>query len=274
MYDFFEPDTPLNAGKVFAVVAMFNLLSLPLFSTTFVINAMSHAAVSVKRLQQFLAQAELPCTCDASDIQQVPPAQPSIKFSTNERQDLDESALHPLILTNNEDKPDISHEVQADNIAEIRSGCFMWDSNDDSSMQLQDVNVSIPKSKLTVIVGGVGSGKSSLLSALLGEMNTISGQVVWKRDTSKAYVAQQTWLMNATLRDNILFTLDYDSVLYEEVIECCALKHDIASLAGGDLIEIGEKGVTLSGGQKQRMSISRALYSGAEAVLMVLVSAY
>ncbi|ELU13831.1 hypothetical protein CAPTEDRAFT_107307 [Capitella teleta] len=88
------------------------------------------------------------------------------------------------------------------------------------------------------------------------------------RGISKAWVSQQTWLMNATLRDNILFTKKHDSSLYDEVIECCALKHDINALAAGDLTEIGENGLNLSGGQQQRVNIGRALYSNADVVLM------
>lgn len=120
--------------------------------------------------------------------------------------------------------------------------------------------------QLVAVVGSVGSGKSSLLSALLGEMEKVSGRVNTKG--SIAYVPQQAWIQNATLQNNILFGKPYDKKRYDRVIEACALKPDFAMLPAGDQTEIGEKGINLSGGQKQRVSLARAVYQDADIYLL------
>lgn len=112
----------------------------------------------------------------------------------------------------------------------------------------------------------MGSGKSSLISAILGEMEKLSGTV--NCDGSIAYVPQQAWIQNATVQDNILFGKYLDTNLYNKVIESCALKADIEILPAGDQTEIGEKGVNLSGGQKQRISLARAVYNDADIYLL------
>ncbi|KAJ8982895.1 hypothetical protein NQ317_004325 [Molorchus minor] len=140
----------------------------------------------------------------------------------------------------------------------MENGTFSWGEEP----TLHDINIRVKKRSLTAIVGSVGSGKSSLLSAFLGEMDKISGRV--NTVGSIAYVSQQAWIQNATLKDNILFGKKFDKLLYEKVIEACALKPDFDMLPGGDETEIGEKGINLSGGQKQRVSVARAVYSNAD----------
>ena len=137
------------------------------------------------------------------------------------------------------------------------------------------------------VIGKVGSGKSSLLSGLLGEMHLFKEDSADSSDTQGngqsieltrpksrinttgkiAYVAQQAWIMNATLRDNVLFGREYDEELYKRVITACELTTDISLLPAGDQTEIGEKGINLSGGQKQRVSLARAVYSNADLYL-------
>lgn len=115
---------------------------------------------------------------------------------------------------------------------------------------------------MNAIVGSVGAGKSSLVSAFLGEMDRISGRV---NTVGKiAYVSQQAWIQNATLQDNILFGKELNRPLYKKIIEACALKPDFDMLPAGDQTEIGEKGINLSGGQKQRVSLARAVYANAD----------
>lgn len=116
----------------------------------------------------------------------------------------------------------------------------------------------IPEGSLVAVVGHVGSGKSSLLSALLGEMDKLEGTVAVKG--SVAYVPQQAWIQNATLKDNIMFGQERRQTWYQRVVEACALEPDLEILPAGDETEIGEKGVNLSGGQKQRVSLARAVY--------------
>uniref|UniRef100_A0A672QTD8 Multidrug resistance-associated protein 1 n=1 Tax=Sinocyclocheilus grahami TaxID=75366 RepID=A0A672QTD8_SINGR len=136
----------------------------------------------------------------------------------------------------------------------------------DASFCLFRINVRIPEGALVAVVGHVGSGKSSLLSALLGEMQKQEGSVSIKG--SVAYVPQQAWIQNTTLKDNILFGRDAKDSWYQKVVEACALLPDLEILPGGDLTEIGEKGVNLSGGQKQRVSVARAIYCNCAVYLL------
>ncbi|KAI9206778.1 P-loop containing nucleoside triphosphate hydrolase protein [Polychytrium aggregatum] len=147
-----------------------------------------------------------------------------------------------------------------------------------SAFTLNNLNLDIPLGKLTVVCGPTGAGKSSLILALVGEMRRIGGHCYFPSRPNRssgsivagevAYVAQTAWLMNATIRDNILFGEDYDEDRYHRVVFASALVRDFQNLEGGDLTEIGEKGVNLSGGQKQRISLARALYSRAPFVLL------
>uniref|UniRef100_A0A8C5BAT0 ATP-binding cassette, sub-family C (CFTR/MRP), member 3 n=1 Tax=Gadus morhua TaxID=8049 RepID=A0A8C5BAT0_GADMO len=128
------------------------------------------------------------------------------------------------------------------------------------------INMLVPQGSLVAVVGQVGCGKSSLISALLGEMEKIEGDVAVRG--SVAYVPQQAWIQNATLRDNILFGKPFAEQKYHSVLEACALTPDLEVLPGGDMTEIGEKGINLSGGQRQRVSLARSLYSDADVYLL------
>uniref|UniRef100_A0AAY4E0U5 ATP-binding cassette, sub-family C (CFTR/MRP), member 3 n=1 Tax=Denticeps clupeoides TaxID=299321 RepID=A0AAY4E0U5_9TELE len=132
--------------------------------------------------------------------------------------------------------------------------------------RVSSINVMVPQGSLLAVVGPVGCGKSSLVSALLGEMERLEGQISVKG--SVAYVPQQAWIQNATLRDNILFGKPYVEQKYCSILEACALTPDLEVLPGGDQTEIGEKGINLSGGQRQRVSLARALYSEADVYLL------
>ncbi|KAJ1954449.1 hypothetical protein EC988_002427, partial [Linderina pennispora] len=152
----------------------------------------------------------------------------------------------------------------------------LLDTSSDTSAQkfvLRNLNVRFPLGKLTVIGGPTGSGKSSLLSALIGEMTLVHGKVLipvssdWSLH-SVAYVSQEAWLRNATIRDNVLFGSPYDQSRYEETLRMCGLKPDLRIFSAGDLTEIGERGITLSGGQKQRVALARAVYSSCQILLI------
>lgn len=145
----------------------------------------------------------------------------------------------------------------------VENGSFTW--GDDETV-LKNIEMSVDKGKLAAIVGTVGSGKSSLVSAFLGEMEKITGRV--NTVGQIAYVSQQAWIQNCTLQDNILFGKPLDQKLYDRVILACALKPDIDMLPAGDQTEIGEKGINLSGGQKQRVSLARAVYNNADVYFM------
>ncbi|CAK6976427.1 ATP-binding cassette sub-family C member 3 [Scomber scombrus] len=146
----------------------------------------------------------------------------------------------------------------------VINGKFTWSKED--SPVLHNINLMAPQGSLLAVVGHVGCGKSSLISALLGEMEKLEGEVSIRG--SVAYVPQQAWIQNATLRDNILFGKSYNEQKYRCVLEACALTPDLEVLPGGDMTEIGEKGINLSGGQRQRVSLARALYSDTDVYLL------
>lgn len=144
----------------------------------------------------------------------------------------------------------------------IKDGNFSWSADP----FLVNINLIIPRGNLIAIVGNVGSGKSSLISAILGEIPKMSGEL--NIDGKIAYVSQQAWIQNATVRDNIVFGKIYEKSFYQRVIESCALEADFKILAAGDLTEVGEKGLNLSGGQKLRISLARAVYNNADIYLL------
>uniref|UniRef100_A0A4W3HUW2 Multidrug resistance-associated protein 1 n=1 Tax=Callorhinchus milii TaxID=7868 RepID=A0A4W3HUW2_CALMI len=139
----------------------------------------------------------------------------------------------------------------------MKNATLSW-SKDDSPC-LKDINLAILEGSLVAVVGHVGCGKSSLISALLGEMEKQEGYVAVKGTV--AYVSQQAWIQNTTLKDNIIFGQDWHKGWYNRVIRSCALLPDLEMLPAGDESEIGEKGVNLSGGQKQRVNLARAVYN-------------
>ena len=127
---------------------------------------------------------------------------------------------------------------------------------------LKNINFTIKEGEFVCIIGEVGSGKSSLIQALLNNMiqiNKDESRVIINGSIS--YVPQEAWIQNDTLRNNILFYLPYDANKYYHILEICELKPDLESLIGGDMTEIGEKGINLSGGQRARINIARALYN-------------
>uniref|UniRef100_A0A9J7XI98 ATP-binding cassette, sub-family C (CFTR/MRP), member 8 n=1 Tax=Cyprinus carpio carpio TaxID=630221 RepID=A0A9J7XI98_CYPCA len=173
---------------------------------------------------------------------------------------------------------------------QITNGYFSWT---DGTPTLSNVNIKIPFGQLTMIVGQVGCGKSSLLLAALGEMQKISGTVIWNSSDKKkvrierkkvrfarkkvriavyncavAYASQKPWLLNTTLAENITFEMPLIKQRYRAVIEACSLEPDIDILPQGDQTEIGERGIILSGGQRQRIGVARALYQTTNVVFL------
>uniref|UniRef100_A0AAZ3SXA1 ATP-binding cassette, sub-family C (CFTR/MRP), member 3 n=1 Tax=Oncorhynchus tshawytscha TaxID=74940 RepID=A0AAZ3SXA1_ONCTS len=151
-----------------------------------------------------------------------------------------------------------------DSSVTVVNGKFTWAKRDPPA--LHNINLMVPQGSLLAVVGHVGCGKSSLVSALLGEMEKMEGDI--SIQGSVAYVPQQAWIQNATLRDNILFGKAYNEHKYHCCLDACALTQDLEVLPGGDLTEIGEKGINLSGGQRQRVSLARALYNEADVYLL------
>ncbi|KAI4070278.1 ATP binding cassette subfamily C member 8 [Homo sapiens] len=185
-----------------------------------------------------------------------------------------------------------SADGDADNCCvQIMGGYFTW--TPDGIPTLSNITIRIPRGQLTMIVGQVGCGKSSLLLAALGEMQKVSGAVFWssslpdseigedpspERETATdldirkrgpvAYASQKPWLLNATVEENIIFESPFNKQRYKMVIEACSLQPDIDILPHGDQTQIGERGINLSGGQRQRISVARALYQHANVVFL------
>lgn len=142
-------------------------------------------------------------------------------------------------------------------------------NGDDYIFKLYNVNVKIKKGEFVGIIGPVGSGKSSLLSAILGELYTIDGcMAISQTESGFGFVSQQPWLQRGTIRDNILFYKAYDERFYAEVLSACGLQQDLATMPNRDLTLVGESGTTLSGGQKVRVSLARAIYQDKNVYLL------
>jgi ABC-type multidrug transport system fused ATPase/permease subunit len=147
---------------------------------------------------------------------------------------------------------------------EVSNGCFSWDVSAEVPT-LKDLNFQVRQGMRVAVCGMVGSGKSSLLSCILGEMPKLSGEV--KVCGTVAYISQLAWIQSGKIQDNILFGKEMDSEKYDRVLESCSLKKDLEILPFGDDTVIGERGINLSGGQKQRIQIARALYQDADIYL-------
>ncbi|KAL6125711.1 hypothetical protein ACLB2K_073765 [Fragaria x ananassa] len=154
---------------------------------------------------------------------------------------------------------------QMENSIEIENGKFGWNI-DSSSITLDGIHLKVKRGMKVAICGTVGSGKSSLLSCILGEIQKLSGTV--KISGTKAYVPQSPWILTGNIRENILFGNAYDKAKYDRTVKACALEKDFELFSCGDLTEIGERGINMSGGQKQRIQIARAVYQDADIYLL------
>ncbi|KAL0348666.1 UNVERIFIED_CONTAM: ABC transporter C family member 4 [Sesamum angustifolium] len=148
---------------------------------------------------------------------------------------------------------------------EVKEGTFAWEDQGGQHV-LTDINFEVKKGELAAIVGMVGSGKSSLLASVLGELHKTSGKV--RVCGTTAYVAQTSWIQNATIQENILFGSPMNVEKYKNVIKVCSLEKDLEIMEHGDQTEIGERGINLSGGQKQRIQLARAVYQDCDIYLL------
>ncbi|KAJ5573877.1 Metal resistance protein YCF1 [Penicillium hispanicum] len=156
-------------------------------------------------------------------------------------------------------------EHVGDESVRIRDASFTWNRHVGTPV-LENIDLSARKGELSCVVGRVGAGKSSLLQAILGELWKTHGEVVVRGRI--AYVAQSPWVMNASVRENIVFGHRWDPDFYELTVEACALLDDFKNLPDGDQTEVGERGISLSGGQKARLTLARAVYARADIYLL------
>nr|XP_040024096.1 ATP-binding cassette sub-family C member 8-like isoform X4 [Gasterosteus aculeatus aculeatus] len=313
-------DADLSPAVAFASLSLFHILVTPLFLLSSVVRSTVKALVSVQKLSEFFSSDEIgdeqdprvTLTSGSSNhnqnrYQAVPSSKPlpSSSSSSSSSSSLAQH-LQPLKVVNRKHPPRDDwknynspgdHEgdgpyqdMDQDICFKITSGYFTWTHGPPT---LSNVDIKIPFGKLTMIVGQVGCGKSSLLLAALGEMQRVSGVVAWNslpnlesegdeslndRDAAGdgeirkrgavGYASQKPWLLNATLVENITFEMPMIQPRYDAVIEACSLQPDIDILPQGDQTEIGERGIILSGGQKQRISVARALYQQTNVVFL------
>jgi ATP-binding cassette, subfamily C (CFTR/MRP), member 4 len=161
---------------------------------------------------------------------------------------------------------------EPDHILNIDRASFSWgksyaDSNAKKIRILTDITLKCMKRNLVAVCGRVASGKTSLLQAILGEMELDNGEMTCATNQI-AYVSQSSWILSGTIKDNILFGKEYDAEWFEKVIDCCALKKDLDGFSQKENTIIGERGVTLSGGQRSRLSVARAVYANADLYLL------
>ncbi|XP_041458076.1 ATP-binding cassette sub-family C member 9-like isoform X2 [Lytechinus variegatus] len=276
----------LTPDVAFTSLSVINQLQLPLqllprVSAFFVI-----AVVSMRRLGKFFKAPEIEGNLltgkgmngDTVDEEYKEVSDSSALIKKLKKGNVKEyGATHYTRLTNGHSESDaeaipmmsINGDTLPANIAlKVTNGSFSW-SGETRTPIISDVNIDIPAGKLTMIVGKIGAGKSSLLSAMLDEMITLNGDVKQRsKKIGVAYAAQTAWLINASLKDNILFGKPFNYKRYKRILHACCLQPDIDILPMGDLTEIGEKGINLSGGQKQRISVARAMYSSYDVVIL------
>uniref|UniRef100_A0A673JB78 Multidrug resistance-associated protein 5-like n=1 Tax=Sinocyclocheilus rhinocerous TaxID=307959 RepID=A0A673JB78_9TELE len=279
----------LTAAQAFTIVAVFNSMTFALKVTPLAVRALSEGSVAVKRFQKlFLMEdrelisnkTEDPYNAvefkDATLAWEKTSGSQGRKSRAQQKRGgmkrvLRREKLSLYITT--EDSKGESEEANAEHLL-----THMEQESPQSTISstqsirpplhktLHRIDLCIRKGSLVGVCGGVGSGKSSLLSALLGQMTLLGGSVAINGDF--AYVAQQAWILNDSLRENILFGRKYIEEKYNAVLEACCLFPDIIELPYGDMTEIGERGANLSGGQRQRVSLARALYSERPVLLL------
>ncbi|XP_041459432.1 ATP-binding cassette sub-family C member 9-like isoform X1 [Lytechinus variegatus] len=314
--------TPLTPDRAFSSLALFKLITEPLFLLPYVLNLAVTMNVSVKRLVEFLGSPEVQpiddrkvqgsnqpsgrrgdddilgrCRSDERVVKSTPlwsvleadedlASEDDVFLTLEEmeqrnvvRQEMATTTHNQSgqkVLTNGDcvdglQRDPLQQDLPDDTALRITNGSFVWDVTSSSSdvHDVSNVDITIPSGKLTIIVGAVGSGKSSLLGALMGEMTSCSGTVqIHKKKCRMAYAPQKAWLVNTTVRKNILFGQKMDKLRYQEVIQACSLGPDMEVLPAKDRTEIGENGINLSGGQKQRVSVARAMYSDCDIIIL------
>ncbi|EKM58203.1 uncharacterized protein PHACADRAFT_116921 [Phanerochaete carnosa HHB-10118-sp] len=233
----------LQPANVFASLTLFQLLRLPLMFLPLSFSAIADAKNALGRLYGVFEAETLTDT-------KVQDADMDVAVMV-EHGDFTWDAPPPEHESKKKGKKDKAESKPVDTSAQP-----------EKVFSLKDINMEIPQGQLTAIVGPVGTGKTSLLEALIGEMRRTHGEV--RFNGSVAYCPQSAWIQNATIRENITFGRPFDERRYWKAVRDACLETDIDMMPNGDLTEVGERGISLSGGQKQRINICRAIYVDAD----------
>jgi len=287
VYVLSDENNVLDAEKAFTSLALFNILRFPLSMLPMMITSAVQASVSVKRINKFMRSGELdPDSVEKSEKDggaAITVSDASFNWGVAAVEE-EKPSKNGSAVKDKKDKKNskngeangLKHENGAEETSKMLNGdvtCAKEEVQAEATIaakqepfSLQDISLVVPQGSLCAVVGAVGSGKSSLLAALLGEMERKEGSVEMRGRV--AFVPQQAWIQNATLKDNILFGSKEESEKYWDAIKDCALTSDLDILPAKDMTEIGEKGINLSGGQKQRVALARAVYSNADLFLL------
>uniref|UniRef100_A0A8C6Q4Z2 ATP-binding cassette, sub-family C (CFTR/MRP), member 9 n=1 Tax=Nothobranchius furzeri TaxID=105023 RepID=A0A8C6Q4Z2_NOTFU len=270
----FLDKTGPTSSEAFAALALFHILVTPLFLLSTVVRFAVKALVSVQKLSEFLQSDEI-----GDDSWRNGDISVSLDSGKKLLGMVTINRKQPMrYQMDNYEQPSrrLLRPTETEDVAvKVSNGSFTWGNN---LLTLSDINIRIPTGQLTMVVGQVGCGKSSLLLAMLGEMQAIDGRVFWSKESTRsgfcknrnsvAYAAQKSWLLNATVEENITFGSPFNKQRYKAVIDACSLQPDIDLLPFGDQTEIGERGINLSGGQRQRICVARALYQNTNIVFL------
>lgn len=258
---------PLDPAPIFSSLALFNALRLPLNLLPLILGQVIDAWASMARIQEYLLAEE-----QEDDFSWE--ADRKTALSVNHA-----DFRWERTVTQISDKDSTSETKKTKRIknSENSSTKRKWSSSEhdinrssvpvlNKPFELHNIDFAIGRNELIAVIGGVGSGKSSLLAALAGDMRRTNGSATM--GGNRAFCPQHAWIQNTTVRENILFGKKYDQKWYEQVVEACALRPDLEMLPNSDQTEIGERGITISGGQKQRLNIARAIYFNSDIFLM------
>lgn len=241
-------ESPLEASLAFTTLSLFNTLRLPLVLLPKGLRAAVEAYTSAERISSFLTLPDRALNTSYSGAVVASNSEVSITDAAN-------VSMNSSMTTRRE---------RSTGTIEIKDASFA--PGFDKPHLLKQISMRLEPGSLTVITGTVGSGKSNLLLSLLGQLTCVEGSV--RVDGKFGYVPQTPWCAHGTVRDNILFGKPWNEKRYRAVIYACALERDLGLLEYSDLTEIGERGMNLSGGQRQRIATARAVYAGADVVLL------
>lgn len=264
-----------TARQVFIVTAYFNFLyDSMLHFWPIALTSVAECFVSIKRIEQFLLLPENKMAAQ-SQIDASSTAESTPTYITNTLAGMGKEhtnvAFMPDVLNTGKPMPTYPRFTRNESAASkgiyFKNVTAMWGRESEGIQTgIENIDIEIEDSGMCAIIGPVGSGKSTILQAILEEIAVDKGELIVNGAVS--YAAQEPWLFEGTVRENILFTQEYDGARYKEVIRVCALERDLQILPYGDYTIIGERGISLSGGQRARINLARAIYRQADIYLL------